>query len=238
MITALAVASFLGVSAQYTVTGTLREQQAEQGAASALYHIYAESDTLHPVINNITDLEGRFNQNINSPGRYVLKTEYPGTYPASIPFSVGASSPTAELGEVVLRASSEALDEVVVTAKKAIVVSDGANINYNVTEDPSAQTMTVLDMLRKVPMVTVDGQDNIRVNGSSNFKIYLNGRPNPMFDNEPQRVLKATPASVITRIEVLTEPGAKYDAEGSGGILNIVIESNAGQQPPTVTPVR
>lgn len=230
MITALAVASFLGVSAQYTVTGTLREQQAEQGAASALYHIYAESDTLHPVINNITDLEGRFNQNINSPGRYVLKTEYPGTYPASIPFSVGASSPTAELGEVVLRASSEALDEVVVTAKKAIVVSDGANINYNVTEDPSAQTMTVLDMLRKVPMVTVDGQDNIRVNGSSNFKIYLNGRPNPMFDNEPQRVLKATPASVITRIEVLTEPGAKYDAEGSGGILNIVIESNAGQQ--------
>lgn len=77
MITALAVASFLGVSAQYTVTGTLREQQAEQGAASALYHIYAESDTLHPVINNITDLEGRFNQNINSPGRYVLKTEYP-----------------------------------------------------------------------------------------------------------------------------------------------------------------
>ena len=77
-------------------------------------------------------------------------------------------------------------------------------------------------MLRKVPMVTVDGEDNIQVNGSSNFKVYVNGRPNNMMSNNPKEVLKSMPANTIKHIEVITNPGPKYDAEGVGGILNIV----------------
>lgn len=225
-----AMFAFPTVSAQYKVSGRLWESNSETGAASALYHIYAAKDTIHPIVNNITDMDGYFSQELSNPGTYLLKTEYIGTEPTTITFSVSKSVPTCTLGEIPLHSTSERLAEVVVTAKKSLVVSDGANINYNVTEDPSAKTMTILDMLRKVPMVTVDGQDNIRVNGNSDFKIYLNGRPNPMFNNEPQRVLKAMPASSISRIEVLTEPGAKYDAEGSGGILNIVIESGITQE--------
>ena len=77
-------------------------------------------------------------------------------------------------------------------------------------------------MLRKVPLVTVDGEDNIKVNGSSSFKVYVNGKPNNMMSNNPTEVLKSMPANSIKHIEVITNPGPKYDAEGVGGILNIV----------------
>lgn len=77
-------------------------------------------------------------------------------------------------------------------------------------------------MLRKVPLVTVDGEDNIQVNGSSSFKVYVNGKPNNMMSNNPTEVLKSMPANSIKHIEVITNPGPKYDAEGVGGILNIV----------------
>ena len=88
--------------------------------------------------------------------------------------------------------------------------------------DSDSKTNTVIEMLRKVPMVTVDGEDNIKVNGSSSFKVYVNGRPNNMMSNNPSEVLKSMPANTIKKIEVITNPGPKYDAEGVGGILNIV----------------
>ena len=89
-------------------------------------------------------------------------------------------------------------------------------------DDPDSKSNSVLEMLRKVPLVTVDGEDNIKVNGSSSFKIHVNGKPNNMMSNNPKEVLKSMPANTIKYIEVITSPGAKYDAEGIGGILNIV----------------
>ena len=68
----------------------------------------------------------------------------------------------------------------------------------------------------------MDGEDNIKVNGSSSFKVYVNGKPNNMMSNNPTEVLKSMPANSIKHIEVITNPSAKYDAEGVGGILNIV----------------
>lgn len=119
------------------------------------------------------------------------------------------------------------LDELTVTARKPIIQSDGATLTYNVDEDPSAATNTTLEMLRKVPMVTVDADDNIKIKGQSNFKIYVNGREDPMMSADSKNVLKSMPASSIKKIEVITEPGAKYDAEGVGGILNIITTSKS-----------
>ena len=78
-------------------------------------------------------------------------------------------------------------------------------------------------MLRKVPMVTVDGDDNIQLKGNSNFKIYMNGRPSGLLSSNPSTVLKSLPASNIKDIEVITDPGARYDAEGVSGIINIIM---------------
>lgn len=119
------------------------------------------------------------------------------------------------------------LGSVTVVASKPLVKMETDKMVYNVQEDADAKASTVLDMLRKVPMVTVDGQDNITVNGSSNFKVYVDGKPNPMFSNNPSQIFKSMPATMVKNIEVVTNPGAKYDAEGAGGILNIVLNKQA-----------
>ena len=115
------------------------------------------------------------------------------------------------------------LESVTVTASKPLVKMETDKMTYNVQEDADAKASTVLDMLRKVPMVTVDGQDNITVNGSSNFKVYVDGKPNPMFSSNPSQIFKAMPATMVKNIEVITNPGAKYDAEGTGGVLNLIM---------------
>jgi hypothetical protein len=84
----------------------------------------------------------------------------------------------------------------------------------------------MLEMLRKVPLITIDGNDNIQLKGSSSFKIYVNGKPSNMFNNNPGDVLKSMPASSVKDIEVITDPGAKYDAEGVSGIINIITTQN------------
>ncbi len=114
------------------------------------------------------------------------------------------------------------LQGVEIVKQKALVKSDIDKITYNIEDDPDSKSNSTLEMLRKVPMVTVDGEDKIQVNGSSSFKIYVNSKPNQMMSNNPSEVLKSMPASSIKRIEVITNPGPKYDAEGVGGILNII----------------
>ena len=114
------------------------------------------------------------------------------------------------------------LKDVEVVTMRQLVKTLDDRLSYNVQADPEARTSTVLDILRKVPLVSVDGQDNVRVNGSSSFKIYKNGHPDPALSSNPREVLRAMPASMIKRIDVITEPGARYDAEGATAILNIV----------------
>ena len=117
------------------------------------------------------------------------------------------------------------LEDFVVTQRRKIVQNDGAKLTYNVSEDPEAGSSTMIEILRKVPGVTVDADDNIRVNGSTNFKVYRNGRDDPMFSgSDLKNILKSLPANTIKKIEVISEPGAKYEAEGAGGILNIVTD--------------
>lgn len=120
------------------------------------------------------------------------------------------------------------LSGVTVTAAKPMVKMEADKMTYDVQADADAQSSTVLDMLRKVPMVTVDGQDNITVNGSSAFKVYVDGKPNPMFSQNASQVFKMMPASAVQSIEVITNPGAKYDAEGAVGVLNIVLARQQG----------
>lgn len=123
-----------------------------------------------------------------------------------------------------LAAIYDDLDELVVVAKKDVIKSDGANLTYDMSADPSSKGQTLLDALRKVPMVTVDGEDNVYIKGSSNFKVYTNGKEDPMLSANYKTMFKAMPAESVKKIEVITEPGARYDAEGSGGILNLVTE--------------
>ena len=118
------------------------------------------------------------------------------------------------------------IDEVTVVGHKPVVKFTTDKVNYRVKDDPDSKTQTVLEMLRKVPMVTVDGKSNISVNGSQQFLVYVDGRPSTMITRNPTKVLRSMPAGSVERIEVVTNPGAKYDAEGVGGVLNIITKKS------------
>ena len=115
------------------------------------------------------------------------------------------------------------LEGVEIKAQRQLIKQEIDRIGYDVQADGESKTQTVLDMLRKVPMVTVDGEDNITVKGNSNYKIYKNGHYDPNLSKNAKEVLKSMPASMVKRIEVITDPGAREDAEGVDAILNIVM---------------
>jgi outer membrane receptor protein involved in Fe transport len=137
---------------------------------------------------------------------------------------------TLNIGKIILSENKQEIEAVQVIAMKPLVKVAIDKITYNTESDPDAKTVTVLDMLRKIPMVSVDGDDNIKLKGGTNFKIFLNGKPSAMLNNNAKDVLKSMPASNVKDIEVITSPGAKYDAEGIGAIINIitVTKSNNG----------
>ena len=135
-----------------------------------------------------------------------------------------------DLGEILISDEVEVLAGSTVTALKTLVKIEADKLTYDIEADTDSKTMTVLEMLRKVPMVTVDAQDNITVNGSSSFKVYVDGRPNQMLSANPSQIFKLMPASNIKSIEVVTNPGAKYDAEGTGGILELKTKTGAGSK--------
>ena len=115
------------------------------------------------------------------------------------------------------------MEGVTVKAQRQLVRQEIDRVGYDVQADEASKTESVLDMLRKVPMVTLDGEDNILVRGNANYKIYKNGHLDPSMTKNAKEILKAMPASSVKRIEVITDPGAREDAEGVNAILNIVM---------------
>jgi hypothetical protein len=125
---------------------------------------------------------------------------------------------------------SKELDGIVVKAQRQLIKQEIDRIGYDVQADEESKTQTVMDMLRKVPMVTVDGEDNILVKGNSSFKIYKNGHYDPSLSKNAKEVFKSMPATMVKRIEVITDPGAREDAEGVNAILNIVMVDGSKMQ--------
>ncbi|MDP4239210.1 MAG: TonB-dependent receptor [Bacteroidota bacterium] len=167
---------------------------------------------------------GNFELTLNKAGNYLLSFESIGMKKLVRSISISPDEKKFDLGKINMSTSDQKLSGVTVLASKPLVKVDLDKISYDTKSDPESQSTNVLEMLKKVPMVTVDGEDNIQVKGSSNFKVYINGKPSNMTATNPSQVLKSMPASSIKNIEVITEPGAKYEADGVGGIINIVTE--------------
>ena len=208
----------------YTITGVVADSVTHEGEPYATLTIARADSAAKPVKQALTDIKGRFSISSNGTGSYLLMVRSMGRKPMQRAYTVDATTRTIDLGTLLLQDGGNQLETVEVVAYKPLVKADVDKIAYSVEDDPEANTNSVIEMLKKVPMVTVDGQDNIRVNGNSSFKIYVNGKPNNMMTKNPKEVLKSMPASSIKKIEVITNPGPKYDAEGVGGILNIVTE--------------
>lgn len=175
------------------------------------------------------DADGKFETSLTAAGKYLLSLQSIGKAPAEKQFTLSDKNRNLNLGKLYMHEDNQRLGEVTVTAQKPLVKVEIDKLSYNLEDDPEAKTSNTLDMLRKVPMVTVDGDDKIQLKGSTNFKIYMNGKPSNLLSNNPSDVLKSMPANSVKNIEVITDPGAKYDAEGIGGIINIITTKNALQ---------
>ncbi len=216
----------------YDITGCVVDSLTHEGEPMATLRVWKQGEPLDnakAAAMGTTDADGRFTLQLKRKGDYVLMITSIGRTPIMKPFTI-ASDKRLDLGTLMIAESAQSLDDVVVAIQKPLIKMDGETIAYSVQDDPDAKTNTLIEMLRKVPMVTVDGEDNIQVNGSSNFQIFMNGSPSPMLSGNPKEVLKVIPAQMIKRIEVLANPGAKYDAEGVGGILNFITDVQQGME--------
>ena len=134
-----------------------------------------------------------------------------------------------DLDKLVLSPSNKQLSDVSITAQKPLMKQEVDRLSYDVQADPDSKIITALDMIRKVPLLSVDATDNIKLRGSGDYKILINGKESAMLAHNPSDILKSMPASNILKIEVITTPPAKYDAEGLAGIINIITVKNATQ---------
>ena len=216
------------MTAQTTVKGVLTDENLGEAEPFATVRVFKHGKTDKPVAMFLTKEDGSFSQQVKGKGHYDIVFSSVGKEDLKQTITLNNQG-TLDLGTLLIKENATMLKGVEIVAQKPLVKMDVDKMSYNVAEDEDAKSNTVLDMLRKVPMVTVDGQDNITVNGSSSFKVYVDGMPNVMFNSNPSMVFKSMPATAVKSIEVVTNPGAKYDAEGAGGVLNIIMNKQNPQ---------
>lgn len=209
-----------------TVKGVLTDKSSGESEPFATVRVFNAGKTEKPVAMFLTDEEGRFSHEVKGKGKFDIVFSCIGKEDLKQTIELGEQD-MLDMGTLYIMQNENLLKGVEIVAQKPLVKMEVDKMSYNVAEDEDSKSNTVLDMLRKVPMVTVDGQDNISVNGSSSFKVYVDGMPNPMFSSNPSMVFKSMPATAVKSIEVVTNPGAKYDAEGAAGVLNIVMNRQA-----------
>jgi hypothetical protein len=171
------------------------------------------------VKNFLSKEDGSFEFSYTDSLEYLLIFAFTGYENKSISIS---GIQAADIGTVALKPAGKQMNEVTVVAVKPLIKRDLDGITYDVNADPESPVLDALDMMRKVPLLSVDASDNIKLKGKSNYKILINGKESALMAKNPSDVLRSMPATNIERIEVITTPPAKYDAEGLAGIINII----------------
>ncbi|WP_167852168.1 TonB-dependent receptor domain-containing protein [Hymenobacter elongatus] len=167
-------------------------------------------------------------------GRFVLKGRAAGTYRVQISF-VGYVTRTetatitegaTDMGTLQLTGATQKLGEVTVTGERDVIETKPDRIVYNAEKDITNAGGTAADVLRKVPLVSVDPDGNVELRGTSNVRVLINNKPSGIVASSVADAMKQIPADQIKSVEVITSPSAKYDAEGTGGIINIILKKN------------
>lgn len=168
-----------------------------------------------------TENDGTFILNNVEAGDYLVKVSFIGYRDLYTPkITLSADADELDLGKLLLK-SGQTLEEVVVKGQKSLIETRIDKRVYNADADLSSKGGTGLNLLSNVPGVEVDIDDNISLRGSGNVQILINGRPSTF---SPATFLEQIPATSIEKIELITNPGAKYDASGTAGIINVILK--------------
>ncbi len=210
-----------------SVTGQVVDAAADAPIPSATVAVWRSADSTL-VTGAVTDEQGLFQiQGIRSGDYYVVVRflGYATRYISDV--AIRSESPRVDLGSVSLDPDTAVLDEIEVTEKREPVQIKIDRTIYNTADDPISAGGTATNVLENIPSVDVDIDGNVSLRGSGNVAILINGRPAPVSPEFLSAYLRQLPASTIDRVEVMPNPSARYDPEGMGGIINIVMKEDA-----------
>ncbi|HBG71310.1 MAG: hypothetical protein A2W93_01660 [Bacteroidetes bacterium GWF2_43_63] len=209
------------VNATVKLTGILQDSTDQKPLAFANVALIHQSDSSF-LTGTTTDENGKFQLNVPDTGNYFLRVSYLGYGTQFKPLVMAEGEPDMSLGIIPVAKSAQALNEVTITAQKPMYAYEGEKKIYNVSEDPSVQGGVANDALQNAPGVYVDMEGNITLRGVSGVEIWINDKPSRISAEGLKQFLQQLPANSLERIEVITNPSAKYSAEGTGGIINII----------------
>ncbi len=179
------------------------------------------------VTGALTDASGGFRVEGLPVGRYLLHVGRIGYLSrSSEPLEITAAEPRVELGAIRLETAPVVLDGVEAQVDRPTVVVEADRTIYDARQMPVAEVGTTVDVLRAVPELEVDVNDNVRLRGNQAVAIHLNGRPTPMRGEQLATFLRQLPGDRVDRVEVMPNPSARHDPEGMGGIVNIVLRED------------
>lgn len=185
--------------------------------------------TNKPVDGTVADGVGKFTLNKVAVGTYKIVVSFIGYESKTVFINVSEKNDDRDLGVIKLQQSSKMLSEVTVEGQRALIEERVDRTVYNAEKDASNKGGDATDVLKKVPMLSVDLDGNPSLRGSTSVKVLINNKPSTIMASNIADALRQIPADMIKSVEVITSPSAKYDAEGSAGIINIVTKKNTLQ---------
>ncbi|HUF13157.1 MAG TPA: TonB-dependent receptor [Longimicrobiales bacterium] len=209
------------------ISGQVRSVDSDATLSAASVAIYSARDSAL-VTGALTDDAGRFMVPGVMPGGYYARVSYIG-YETLIVDSIRITpaAPRLDLGVLRMAVSAVQIEGLTVETERAAVQLAVDRTIYNAQQMPAAAGGNATDVLRNVPAVEVDIDNNVSLRGNSNVAIQINGRPAPMRGEALKNFLQQLPAAMVERVEVIANPSARHDPEGMGGIINIVLQQNA-----------
>lgn len=209
-----------------TITGRVTDSLSHFPLDYATITLFAKGNA-KPLDGTTTNKSGHFQLTNVAPGSYTIVAEFIGYRPVTISnVAVEEKNPVTDLKNIFLSKNSETLQTVVISTQGKIIDNRIDKLVFNAEKDLTSQTGVATDVLKKVPQVSVDVDGNVELSGTSSIRFLINGKPSSAFGSNISDVLQSIPASQIKSIEVITNPGAKYDAQGLGGIINIILKKN------------
>lgn len=206
----------------FRVKGVLIDTLTHEREPYVMVSVYSMQDPKKVVKMLMTGEHGEFDFSLANSGTYLLSFTCVGM--ATVQRKVVLHDRiVVDMGMIYTHNDIQSLKGVTVVSRRKLIKVDIDKLEYDVERDPNAAVSNVLDILRKVPFVTVSGLSDVKLKGRGDFKVYIDGRPSIVINSQNMaEVLKNMPANTIKSIQVITNPDAKYDAEGVAGILNIV----------------
>ncbi len=210
----------------YKIKGRITDTLSKQPIGYAAVTVFLNGSTA-VAGGMITDDNGNFIIENLPAGDYTVKVDYIGyNIKTTSGITLNDKHPVNNIGNLPISGSTKNLKDVTVTGTRNYMENHLDKLVYNVEKDVTSQGGIATDVLKKLPMVNVDIDGNVDLLGDPNVRVFINGKPSAMFDNNLAEALKMIPANQIKSIEVITSPGSQYDAQGTGGIINIILKDN------------